>query len=189
MQPTRQFIRAYYRLNPLIRFLIWVGFLTVLVGIPAYLSIESPLFNRQAEKADFYFYAPGTDHLTAGDTFTVEFHVLSAQTSINAVGSTLLFDPHVLQITSLTTTQSFCSFYAENSFDNIRGEIHLSCGTPNPGYKGDSTLIIMSMQVKENGLTAISLKPGTGMILANDGKGTNLINSAPTLSLAIKQLL
>ena len=118
--------------------------------------------------------ASNPDDLVPGEEFTVEVYVSTAGRAINAVGLDLTFDPTLLEMVRMSTATSFCSFYTENSFDTITGEVHLSCGTPSPGFQGESTLAVLTMRSKRRGSGEIRLAPGA-LVLANDGKGTNIL--------------
>lgn len=131
-------------------------------------------------------FSDAPQNLTIGQPFSVQL-TLHTLTTTNAIGLDLHYNPKMLEIVQMTTSQSFCSFYTENRFDNIKGEVQLSCGTPNPGFSGDSIILNLTMRAKNSGNTSITVDRNTLQVLANDGKGTNLINQAPKLDVAVLQ--
>ena len=169
------------------------GFVTgVTVLITGAVLISGPnkvtnLLSRSGKTADFYFLSPPSG-VNVGTEFTAELHLNTKGNAINTVGINLTFNPEMFAISNMTTEQSFCSFYADNVFDNIRGEVHISCGTPNPGFTGDSEVVQIKFRSRTVGTSDIRML-STSQVLANDGKGTNLLHSYPAFTIHSKQLL
>lgn len=128
--------------------------------------------------------APG-EVSSVGKTITVKIMLDTMGNSVNAVQSYLQFDPKVLEITKSDTEQSFCKFYPENNYDNDKGLVKLSCGSPYPGFRGQNTLQEIEFITKAIKTTTISLTDKS-MVLANDGKGTNLLKDLPSAEIKIK---
>ena len=120
-----------------------------------------------------------------GRKFKVNIVMDTFGNSVNAVQSYLEFDPKVLEIISTTTEQSFCKFYPENNYNNEKGQIKLSCGTPYPGFRGVNTLEVIEFSAKAIQTTTLKLTADS-MVLANDGKGTNLLKDIPSAEIKIK---
>lgn len=137
--------------------------------------------------AELYFVEPFTQYV-AGQSFPVELRVRTNGTAINAIGFTLVFNPAYLEVENMTTDKSFCTLYTENSFSNDKGTVRLSCGTPRPGFQGDSLAVRLTMRARIAGSSAVLLDPSKTMILANDGKGSNIVESVPKLMLSVQQL-
>jgi hypothetical protein len=120
-----------------------------------------------------------------GKTFTVKIVLDTSGQYINAVQSHIEFDPRVLEVVNTQTEQSFCKFYPENNFSNDKGNIKLACGTPYPGFKGQNTLQTIEFLAKAISQTELRLTKDS-MVLANDGKGTNLIKDYDTALIEVK---
>ena len=120
-----------------------------------------------------------------GRKFIVKINVDTMGNSINAVQSYLKFDPKSLQISTTSTTNSFCKFYPENNYSNTDGIVKLSCGTPYPGFRGTDTIQEIEFISKAINTTNIYLNDQS-MVLANDGKGTNLLRQFPKETIKIK---
>jgi hypothetical protein len=162
-----------------------VLFLLVLTLFPS--PLRPPLPRVLGGQASFYF-SDLPSQFGVGEIFTVELWAKSGSQPINAVGSTLKFNAKLVEVVSMTTEQSFCTLYTDNTFDNIRGEIMVSCGTPNPGFVGTSPILRANVRAKASGMVTIEMDPKESRILANDGKGTNLVHSYPTLETRINPL-
>ena len=137
--------------------------------------------NRSAE---FYFSGLGQT-VAVGQSFPIELRVRTAGTAINAMGFHLHLNPAYLEITNMTTDKSFCTLYAENSFNALTGEVKLSCGAPQPGFQGDSLAVRITVRAKYAGSTPITLTDTN--LLANDGKGSNIEKQTPSASVLIQQ--
>ena len=176
-----RFHRGLKRLNTLGRVALLL--LVVILGVVLYpgvyrLSNGIPLTDKTAS---MYFVQPaGPIHV--GQIVTVELRLKTGSEAINAVSATISIDPKAYKILSISTERSFCSFYPENTFDTIKGEIRISCGTPSPGFLGDSPIVQAQIRSQIVGTSEISLSPKDSLILANDGKGTNLLSSYPSFS-------
>ncbi len=120
-----------------------------------------------------------------GKKFTVKINVDTMGNSVNAVQSYLKFDPKILQVSTSSTENSFCKFYPENKFDNTDGIVKLSCGAPYPGFRGAGIIQEIEFVSKAINTTYIYLD-NESMVLANDGKGTNLLKEFPKETIKIK---
>lgn len=120
-----------------------------------------------------------------GEKFLVKINLDTKNNFVNAVQSYLEFDPNILVVIKTDTTDSFCKFYPENNFNNQKGLVKLSCGSPYPGFSGTNTLEIIEFMPKAMQTTSIRLTPES-MVLANDGKGTNLLKNFDSKTITIK---
>lgn len=120
-----------------------------------------------------------------GRTFRVDIAIDSHNNFINAVQSYIKYDPRVLQVVKTDTSKSFCKFYPENTYSEDKGIIKLQCGTPYPGFRGKNTIESIKFLTKAIKTTDLEVM-NDSMILANDGKATNLIKDFPKTSVRIK---
>jgi hypothetical protein len=181
----QRIILGYRRQSQRSRALFWLVILLLLI-----LIVPNALQYRPgvgANRARLYFPAV-PQKLAVGEAFSVELRLQTTGTAINAVGTIIRFNPLYLQVVNTTTEKSFCSFYLDNTFDNIKGEIKISCGTSQPGFQGDSVVIHVNMRPKLAGDTQITTQAENTNVLANDGKGTNILQKSPNLDLTIGQL-
>jgi len=104
---------------------------------------------------------------------------------VNAVQANLKFDPKDLEVVSIDSGQSFCKFYPEKKYDNDKGLVKIACGSPYPGFKGESTIVTVEFKTKSFTTTMLSVEKES-MVLANDGKGTNLLEDLDSKEIKIK---
>ena len=167
--------------NRLIGILVIAG---ILILVPGWLSYRT--FVARSGTARLYFSTPYTQ-VQPNQDFTIDLRVDTGGHAVNAVQSALTLDPTRLQIVNMTTDRSFCTLYTENSFDANRGTVDIACGTPHPGFAGDSLVVSLTLRAKMAGDATIGVEPSSALVLADDGKGTNLLGSAPSYLLSVKQ--
>lgn len=175
-----------YRRQPVrTKAIFWIICATVLLlVVPNALRQERV---NNLHQARLYFSQP-QDSVIPGQLFSVEVRVQTTGSATNAVTADVLYDPNALEVVNMTTENSFCTFYLDNTFDNIKGKVMVSCGLPNPGFVGDSVIVHMNMRAKVAGSTTIKLGPDSA-VLANDGRGTNIAQDLADLSIDIKSFL
>ena len=156
--------------------------LVVLVG-PGLLSEALHLDSRSAE----LYFAQNQNSFVIGQPFQVELRVKTDKAAINSMGFVAKVNPAYLDIIGMTTEKSFCTLYTENSFNALTGELRLSCGTPQPGFQGDSLAVRIKLRAKSAGITPIEIVEDTAQLLANDGKGSNIIRKVPTFNVKIQE--
>jgi hypothetical protein len=127
---------------------------------------------------------PGTGVYTTGGSFTVSVIVDSTGKSINAAEGTLSFDPDQLTVTSASRGNSIFSLWVtEPSFSNSAGTVSFSGGSP-AGYSGSAgTVMSVTFRAKTAGTARLTLSQGA--VLANDGKGTNVLTNMSSGSYTI----
>jgi len=123
------------------------------------------------------YLAPSSGTYTVGNTFSVSVMVNTGGVSINAAQGTLTFSPDKLSVTGISKGGSVFSLWtAEPTYSNSSGTISFGGGIPNPGYTGASGKIItITFKARVSGTAPVSWS--SGAVLANDGKGTNILAS------------
>ena len=155
--------------------------LLILVLIPVLLSHQRA---SNAGSAALYFGISPTK-LYIGQNFPLEVRLRATDTPTDAIGLVMNYNSRAFDVLGMSTDHSFCTFYTENSFDTIHGEIHLSCGVPHPGFSGDSTLFTLQMRSKMIGNQTFQFDKTQTQILADDGKGTLLRLTPPVLTVPV----
>lgn len=122
---------------------------------------------------------------TVGDNFTASVILSTGGVSINAASATITFDQSKLAVVSVARSGSVFSLWAEEpTFSNSQGIISFGGGLPTPGFSGSgATLIRVAFRAKAVGQTAVRFASGT--VLANDGKGTNVLAGLGSMELTI----
>jgi len=150
---------------------IW--FSVSLVSCFVSVSCLLPLIAR-AQNASLYL-SPSTGTYTVGNTFLVQVKANSGGAAINAAEGTLIFDPDKLEVKSISKTDSiFTLWVQEPIFSNSVGTINFAGGKPSPGFTGAAgTIINITFKAKTSGTANLTFAAGS--VLADDGKGTNIL--------------
>lgn len=120
--------------------------------------------------------SPSTGVYTANGTFSVRVIVNTDGKSVNAAEGTLSFNPRELSVVSVNRTSSIFNLWVtEPTYSNSAGTISFSGGLPS-GYIG-SAGTIMNVTFKAAGAGTARVNFTNGSVLANDGKGTNILTS------------
>lgn len=127
--------------------------------------------------------SPSTGSYNAGQTFTVAVRAIPNGSNINAVETTLRFDPALLSVVSISKDGSAFSLWTtEPTFSNSAGTISFGGGSPAP-FSASSNLVNITFRAVANGAAAVTF--GQTSILAADGRGTDVFQSATNGSFTI----
>ena len=134
-----------------------------------------------AQAASLYF-SPSSGSYSIGQTFTVSVYVSSSNQAINAASGVISFPQDKLQVVSLSKISSVMSLWVqEPSFSNASGIVNFEGIILNPGFIGNSGKIIdIIFKTKTQGIVLLNFSSAS--ILANDGKGTNILTGSGSAS-------
>lgn len=123
------------------------------------------------------FVSPASGTYETGKLFSILINVDTGNQPINAVSSQINFDNSRLDVTSMGYSSSIFNIWTEEpTFSNAAGSINFSGGLPNPGFVGSSGAILrVTFKTKAAGRAPVVFVSGS--VLANDGKGTNILDS------------
>lgn len=142
-----------------------------------------------AANASLYL-SPSAGNYTVGNTFLVEVKVNSGGVPINAADGTLIFDPDKLEVKSISKEGSVFSLWVQDPiFSNSLGTINFAGGKPSPGFTGAAGKVInIIFKARTSGQANLSFAAGS--VLADDGKGTNILASmgAGVYTLSAKEI-
>jgi hypothetical protein len=132
------------------------------------------LWPAAADAASLYF-SPASGSPKVGSDFTVSVYISSTGQAMNAASGTVTFPSDKLTVTSISKSGSIFSLWVqEPSFSNSASTVDFEGIVLNPGYTGSGAKILsINFKAKAAGNAALSFSEG--MILANDGEGTNII--------------
>ncbi len=103
--------------------------------------------------------------------------------AVNAVATSITYDPSMLTIESLDTENSVCEHFVRNAVDPGSGTITVDCIIPNPGFSGATGLIgVIHVHARQTGTMSLHFGDGT-QVLANDGLGTNVLRTTTDASI------
>lgn len=120
--------------------------------------------------------SPSTGVYQANSTFSVNVTVNPDGKSINAADGTVTFNPRELSVVSVSRASSIFNLWVtEPVYSNSAGTISFSGGSP-AGYSGKSgTIMTVTFRTAGAGPARVNFKSGS--VLANDGKGTNILTA------------
>jgi len=120
------------------------------------------------------FLLPSSESFNIGDTFSVEVKVDTAGTPINAAQAFIYFPVDKLEVLNISKDDSVFSLWPqEPTFSNSTGQISFTGGLPHPGCRDIENLITVEFKAKEEGTAYFTFD--TAQVLADDGKGTNIL--------------
>jgi len=130
----------------------------------------------RAANATLYL-APYNGTFVIGDTFSVGVKVNTDGASINAAEGTITFDNSLLEVVNVSSGGSdFSLWTTKPTFSNSNGTVSFGGGLPPPGYQGGGGHICtITFKSKKSGKATARFT--SGAVLANDGKGTNILAS------------
>lgn len=131
------------------------------------------------------FLSPSVGSYVIGDRFTVNVKAFVGGTNINASEGGITFDKNVLEVAAVSDTGSIFSLWTtQPSFSNSNGTISFGGGLQAPGFSGQQGKVIGITFVAKAVGTA-SVRFSNGAILANDGKGSNILESMGSANFTI----
>ena len=128
-----------------------------------------------ASSASLYL-SPSSSFYKIGQNFTVNVFVSSADQVMNAAEGIISFPIDKLSVVSISKSGSIVSLWTqEPSFSNSAGTVNFEGIVLNPGFTGSAgKMISINFKTKAAGDAVVSFSSGS--ILANDGKGTNILS-------------
>lgn len=131
------------------------------------------------------FTIPTRNQYLVGEIFPVKIELMNIPAAINVAQADLSFDPKHIEVVDLDTSGTFVKFFVQKEYSNEQGYLRVTGGIPNPGYRQPTGLMATAyLRGKQPG--AVELKYlETSLVLANDGKGSNLLADFPTIPLII----
>lgn len=144
------------------------------------------LLSVKPVNAATFFFSPNSGNYNIGKTISVSVYVSSADKAVNAVSGALSFPEDKLEVTSLSKSNSIISFWVqEPSFSNSTGVVNFEGVKFNPGFTGSSGKVItINFKVKAAGSAIINFS--SAAILANDGKGTNILTGSGSAKFSLE---
>lgn len=148
----------------------------------AYLLKSSGLIIREKTAS---FAIPNKRQYIQGDIFNFKIELKDLNEPINTVQADISFDPNLLEVVDVSTAESFATIFVQKEIDNKQGYIRLTGGIPNPGFFEKSAIFSsIIFKAKSPGVAEVNFLPSS-MVLANDGKGTNILKDLASASYLI----
>lgn len=142
--------------------------------LTSFLSFDVKL--AQAASASLYLAPASGTHVINGK-FNVAVKLNSGGVEVNAAEGTISYDTGLVEVVGVSKGGSIFPFWtAEPSFNNSSGVISFGGGMPPPAYNGSAGHICtVTFRTKKAGTASVRFT--SGAVLANDGKGTNVLAS------------
>lgn len=117
---------------------------------------------------------PSTGSYAVGSTIALEVLVDTEGKTINAVSGTLLYPTESLRPASIRTTDSIVTLWIQQpALSKSDGSVSFEGLILNPGFSGKGKVATINFEVIGPGASSVSF--ASGLTLANDGFGTNIL--------------
>ena len=176
------------------RYFVLLVFFSVPVFIISYLSFRiENLGYLKLQKIPYKLYNSTLRLQPESGVYDLDFeqrfsiYADTGDESINAVQIGLIFDPNMINVTSLDTASSACSLIVENKIDQNSGTADLTCGTLTPGGEQGSVFIADVVATpKQVGNFTLGFDSEKTKVLASDGLGTNVLRMSQSGSYIVQ---
>jgi len=128
-----------------------------------------------------------THIFATGEEFTVSVKVsIGPQTPINVVSGSITFPKGQADVVDISTENSVIDLWAHDpSYSNELGLIEFAGGiVNNTGFTGTGNIFDITFRVTKKGAGKITF--ATGMTLAHDGKGTDVLTNTEDFSYSVQ---
>jgi hypothetical protein len=131
------------------------------------------------------FVIPSKGQYRLEEIFPMKIEIAGIKVPVNAMQADLSFDPSKLEVVEISTQDSFANIFIQKEINNAVGYARLTGGLPNPGYFSDHGLFgTVFFKGTNPGIVKIEFLPSS-MVLANDGRGTNVLRELAAVSYLI----
>jgi len=131
------------------------------------------------------FVIPSKGQYRLGEIFPMDIEIVGIEIPVNAVQADIAFDASRLEVMEVFTDNSFASIFIQKEIDNENGYTRLTGGLPNPGFFSDHGIFgTIFFKGKIPGLVKVDFLP-TSLVLANDGRGSNILKDLASASYLI----
>lgn len=133
------------------------------------------------------YLSPSSGSYPAGKPFTVNVFASSQGEAMNAVSATILVDPNKFSVTSASSIGSIVNFWVQQP--QVSGSnISFEGVVLNPGYQGAGAKVASFVLVpKGSGNGSVSFSSAS--VLANDGQGTNILETTSGATYTITEAI
>lgn len=135
-----------------------------------------PVFPAEAAGASLFF-SPSSGTYPVNTEFSIRIKINSGGENINAAEGNLIFDKEKIEVIGISKADSIFPLWPIGpTFSNKEGTINFGGGLTPPGFTGvQGNVCEITFRTKKVGTADLIFSSGS--ILANDGKGTNILSS------------
>jgi hypothetical protein len=148
----------------------------IFFSLAVFVFLFSFFCTNKALAADVSLYfSPSANTQSVGSRFVVTVKINTNGQPVNATQGVISFSNESLKVVGVSGNNSAFAFWTkEPSFSNQNGTIEFGGGVPSPGYNGNGGQVFsITFQALEAGSAEVTFVSGS--VLANDGKGTNIL--------------
>ncbi len=151
-------------------------------------AVLAGIFGTHSAFAATLSFSPQSGTYFSGRSFSVSVVVSSPNQAMNAVQAEISFPPAELEVLSVSETNSIINLWVQNpTFSNQDGTIDFGGVAVSPGFQGNNgNIVTIQFEAKNTGSAPLSFISGS--VLANDGKGTNILSSMGSANFIITPL-
>lgn len=125
-----------------------------------------------AESPSIFFSEP-PKQVEEGDRVTIDVRVQSRRESINAISGVLFYSADLIRVISISKEKSIISLWTEEPRQS-GNKILFEGVILNPGFQDSSGLVFrITFEARKSGIATLNFTEGA--MLANDGRGTNVL--------------
>lgn len=134
------------------------------------------------------YITPPTESYGVGSIFSSDIMISSPTEPLNAIEGILRYSRDTIELLNISKSGSIISVWVnEPTFSNKNGVIEFSGGIPSPGFSGSvGKILTLTFRAINDGPATITWEKA--IILANDGKGTEISASTENASHIINRL-
>lgn len=153
----------------------------------AFLIIIIPQARSDASGVVLYI-SPSTESYYVGKVFNATLFITSLGEPINTIEGTLIFSRNTLELINVSKAGSVMNIWLSGpTFSNKDGRVDFSGGIPTPGFKGSGGIVLnLTFRAVADGPASITWERST--VLANDGKGTEIVATTEDANHIINRL-
>lgn len=131
------------------------------------------------------FVIPGKSQHLREEIFSMPIEIVGIEKPINVVQADLTFDPTILEVVDIDTEGSFASIIVQKDWSNEMGYARLAAGLPNPGFNEQvGHFGTVYFRGKNQGIAEVKFM-NTSLVLANNGRGSNVLKDLSSTSFVI----
>jgi hypothetical protein len=119
------------------------------------------------------------------EVFDFDIKIENITQAINAAQFEIEYNPKSLEVLDVDFSKSFANIYLQKEVNDDIGYIRVSGGLPNPGFNEPQAIFAtIYFKALTPGTNKINILPRS-LVLANDGRGSNILKSAGEFKILI----
>ncbi len=131
------------------------------------------------------YLSPASGQYATSSIISAKIYVNSGGEAVNAIESSIKYPADILAVKSISKSSSILQLWPkEPSFSNESGFVSYSGGVTAPGFTGTGITLTINFLAKKEGEASVYFS--SAVVLAADGRGTNVLGSKTGAVYSIK---